>query len=287
MYCRGMTIVYFDRNVFADICELRRGLTGADVAKLEQAVSSGSIMIPISITLIEETLKILRSSEDSYSQHMETLLRFVDPAVMVKHHSILILEDCWSYAMNQPYERLIPTSEQFKSFLDLTKNKEDLITLAEMITESYKDSASFITENLLTTRANNEGATRPADFQDLWKGMAEWIISDICLPSCSRTVRRLCKKYDLQHMLEIRSLRIFTIYFAWLTYTGWFGIENEPRKVRTGEVGDWYHAIQSSAADIFVTQENKNQSGKLPYILNQIPIDGFEVLSLQEFLGGI
>ena len=61
-----MTIVYFDRNVFADICELRRGLTVDNVAAIQRAVDGGSITIPASSVVIEETISLLLDSEETY-----------------------------------------------------------------------------------------------------------------------------------------------------------------------------------------------------------------------------
>jgi hypothetical protein len=41
--------------------------------------------------------------------------------------------------------------------------------------------------------------------------------------------------------------------------------------------------LHASAADLFVTQE-QTKSGKLAYILDQLPIQGFEVINLKQFL---
>ena len=64
-----MVTVYFDRNVFADICELRRGLTESDIGIIERAVESELIIIPASITLIEETIGVLRDPREIQRTH--------------------------------------------------------------------------------------------------------------------------------------------------------------------------------------------------------------------------
>src|SRR5688572_9167704 len=46
-----LATAYFDRNVFGDICELRGGVTADDVGVVQQAVRSGALTIPASITL--------------------------------------------------------------------------------------------------------------------------------------------------------------------------------------------------------------------------------------------
>lgn len=57
-----------------------------------------------------------------------------------------------------------------------------------------------------------------------------------------------------------------------------------PRKMKEGDVGDFFHAVQASVANIFVTQENKERRDKLPFILNQVPTEGFTIMSLNEFV---
>jgi hypothetical protein len=283
-----MLTVYFDRNVFADICELRNGLTIEEVKRIQGAVDSGSITIPTSITLLEETVRILQSSEEEYDQHIKTVFGLVNKRWMVKPPNELLIEDCASYAEQQPYQRLIPVPAAMSGFLDLTKNRNDLLLLAGKITQRFNQSAEDITGGLLGARAvgleRNVG--RPDGFTDLWNGLAEGMIEDF-LDRCSRIVRRLCKKRGLSKMLGIKSLRIYTIYYAWLLQSGWFGIQDKPRRVKPGDLADWFHAVQAAAADLFVTQESKTKPGKLPNILNQLHVSGFEVINLEEFLAKI
>lgn len=97
-----MRIVYFDRNVFADICELRRGLSQADVVKIQRAVTAGVITIPTSYTVIDETISLVRGSEEKYKQHIKTVLGLVDKDRIIKPHTQLLREDCESYAFRKP-----------------------------------------------------------------------------------------------------------------------------------------------------------------------------------------
>lgn len=283
-----MLTVYFDRNVFADICELRNGLVTEDVRRIKDAVDSGSITIPASITLMEETIKVLRSSAEEYDQHLKTVFDLVNRRWMVKPPNELLIEDCASYAERQPYRRLTSVPDAMKDFLDLTKNKADLLVLADEIAQRFRKSADDITAGLLGAREAGleRKVGRPESFIDLWDGLAEGMIENL-LGRCSRNIRRLCKKRGLMSMLEIKSLRIYTIYYTWVLHSGWFGIQNNPRKLTAGDLGDWFHAVQAAAADLFVTQESKTKSGKLPYILNHLPVSDFEVINLEEFLARI
>src|SRR6185369_3727046 len=104
--CICMVTVYFDRNVFADICELRRGLTESDIDIIERAVESELIIIPASITLIEETIGVLGESDERYSEHIKSVFGLVNKEAMVKPPNELLKDDCFSYAQGKPYHRL-------------------------------------------------------------------------------------------------------------------------------------------------------------------------------------
>ena len=54
--------------------------------------------------------------------------------------------------------------------------------------------------------------------------------------------------------------------------------------MKEGDVGDFFHAVQASAATVFVTQESKDKRDRLPFILNQIPTEEFTILGLGEFV---
>jgi hypothetical protein len=69
-----MSVIYFDRNVFDHLCTLNCGVTEGDVAKIQQAVDSGAITIPASYTVVEETIPLIRLSEEKYEQHIQTVL---------------------------------------------------------------------------------------------------------------------------------------------------------------------------------------------------------------------
>jgi hypothetical protein len=123
----------------------------------------------------------------------------------------------------------------------------------------------------------------PDDFSEVWNGLAPTMIEGILL-QVPRPIRRLCKKRGFENMLRIKSIRLYTIYYAWLIHSGWFGVQGDPRKMKEGDVGDFFHAVQASAATIFVTQESKDKRDRLPFILGQIPTAEFTIMGLSEFI---
>jgi hypothetical protein len=281
----SIATVYFDRNVFGDICELRRGLTQDDVGVIEHAVQSQSVLIPASITLFEETIRVLRESDEKYDQHIKTVFGLIHRPQMVKPPNQLLRDDCCSYAEGLPYQRMTATPAKLKDILDVSKNREDLLALGDEITQRFQESAQNITKGLLAAKDAGEGRNvgTPDDFGEVWNGLSITMIEGV-LSQVPRPIRRLCKKHGFKNMLRIKSIRLYTIYYAWLIHSGWFGVQGDPRKMKEGDVGDFFHAVQASAADIFVTQESKDKRDRLPFILNQIPTEAFRIMSLNEFI---
>lgn len=285
----AMQRVYFDRNVFADICELRNGLTNENVKKIQRAVDTSSISISASFTLFEETLQVLRQSEASYDQQIKTVLSLIDKRRMIKQPKDILKDDCHTYAIsNSQYERTFDVPPQLAELLDPSKNREALLALSDKVSQFFGGAASNITDGLLEAREVGEKSNvgHPDSFESLWDELSLTIVKCL-LERHPRWIRRKCIKRGLEGMLRVKSIRLYAIYYVSLVHSGWFGVQEVPRKMKAGDLGDWFHAVQSSAASLFVTQENKERVGKLPFILNQLPTPRFEVLSLQEFLNRI
>jgi len=138
-----MSLIYFDRNVFDHICTLNCGVTEGDVAKVQSAVDSGAITIPASYTVIEETVPLIRVSEEKYEQHIQTVLRLIDKHRIIKPHNQLFKEDCLSYAFKEPQgPRMTQIPESFRGVLDLSINREGLNALADEIHAFYEGIAA-------------------------------------------------------------------------------------------------------------------------------------------------
>jgi hypothetical protein len=281
-----MSVIYFDRNVFDHICTLNCGVTEGDVAKIQRAVDSGAITIPASYTVIEETVPLIRVSEEKYEQHIQTVLRLIDKNTIIKPHNQLFKEDCLSYAFKQPQNpRMTQVSENFREVLDLSINRDGLSALADEIHAFYEGIAAGLQADFDKSieETKQRGYKGFASFQQVWDTLSLTFV-ERAVNRLPRIPKRLCKKRGLEHMLDIKSVRIYTIYYCWLFYSHWLKTDGVPAKVKASEGGDFFHAVCASAADVFVTQESKDRYGKLPFILSQLPIPGFSVMSLREFL---
>jgi len=281
-----MKVVYFDRNVFDHICTLNCGVTEAGIAKIQGAIDAGMISIPASYIVIEETVPILRVSEDTYEQHIQTVLNLINKDRIIKPHTQIIREDCESYALGKPLTaRTTKTPDNFRDVLDLSINRDDLNSLTEEIHVFYAGLASKYQAffNDVIDEMKHRGIRGFKSFQDAWVALSPIVVENV-VGRLPRTPKRLCKKRGLKHMLKIKSIRIGMICFCWFLYSHSLKTDGSPKKVDASEAGDFFHAVCASATNIFVTQESKDKYGKLPFILNQVPVSGFTVMSLMEFL---
>jgi len=281
-----MTIVYLDRNVFDHICTLNCGVTKADVGKIQGAIDTGAITIPASYIVIEETVPIIRLSEEIYEQHIQSVLNLIDKDRIIKPHTQLIKEDCESYAFRKPQTpRMTRTPDNFRDVLDLSINRGDLNSLMEEIHDFYSGLASkhqaFFDD--VIDEMTQRGIRGFKSFQDAWDALSPIIVENV-VNRLPRIPKRLCRKRGLKGMLNIKSIRIGTICFGWFLYSHSLKTDGSPKKVEPSEAADFFHAVCASAANIFVTQEKKDKYGKLPFILSQVPVSGFTVMSLKEFL---
>jgi len=278
--------VYFDRNVFADIYGLRRGLTESDVMKLQNAVDTGAIVIPASYTVIEETVSLLRDrGEEEYKAQMRSVLNLIDKTRMVKAHHELIRDDLLSFAYQRSFVRTTAVPENFERILDLSIDPNGVQELAEEIRAFYDHAATKRQKDFdrLIAETTEKGFTGFNDFPTAW-AIAAPIIVDSLVSRLPREAKRLCKKHGLGNLLNIKSIGMAVTYESWLLYSHWLRGDGSRGKVKASEQGDFFHAISASAADIFVTEEHKEKYGRLPYILSQVPIKRLTIMNLKELL---
>jgi hypothetical protein len=275
-----MKTVYFDRNVFADICDRRNGITTEDINLIKKAVEKRLISIPTSLAILGETAVIAARSVELFLKHLRTIEELVDKNYIVKDAQDILLEDCLSYASRMPTRSILPVSFSFeKAFQNPTYFPE----FAKNYKDTMKVVAQSITESLLALRESTDMSNPAKDFEEAWKTQAIKSVH-MLLRQLSEKNKRKCVKRGMVNMLLIPSVLIRSIYISWFFYAGGFGIEGTPRKVRSNDVVDMVHSIQASATDIFVTQENPAKSGTIPFLLNHVQIPGFRLMDLEGFI---
>ena len=127
----------------------------------------------------------------------------------------------------------------------LSKNRDDLIDLANDIEHFFDKSASGFTEGLLKAREAGlqRNVGRP-NFRQLWDSLSTTLAVEGLVSRCSQEVSAKCRDRGLDEMLKVKSIRFYTLYYLSLIQSGWFGIQDKPRKVRPADFGDWFHEFK-------------------------------------------
>ena len=280
-----MITVYFDRNVFADICELRNNLTNDDVEIIKQAIDSGKISIPMSSALLAETAAVLQESSVKFKQHINTFFSLIDKKRIVKQPDDLLRDDCVSFAYLAPYQRTLAISDIGRKHINSPKINNRWILLSKKHHPAIKNSVKNINDAILFWRDERErkNIKTSDDFIEVWEEYSPKLIERL-LKELPSDVKTLCKNHGIQNMLKIRSIRLYTTYYSWILFSGLGGVQGNPKNLQAGDFMDFIHTIQASVATIFVTQENKEKANKIPFILNKLPFSDLKTINIGEFL---
>lgn len=280
-----MITVYFDRNVFADICEFRNNVTQKEIDVLQEAVKAKQISIPLSSALLAETTVMLQKSNSEFLKHIKTVFSLISRNRMVKRNDDLLRDDCISFAYLAPFQRTVPLLDEGKKFINSPKADSRFLKVALNHPPAMKKAVENINLALSSYRQDieNAGLRTPVDFIDVWNEQSIKLVKRL-LSELPAKERKLCERHGVEKMLDIRSLRLYTVYYCWIRFSGLSGIQGNPRKLTSNDFMDFIHTIEASAAEILVTQENKTKANKLPFIINQMNFKNFKVMNLEEFI---
>jgi len=272
--------VYFDRNVFDYIKRIKDASNSTPaIDNLYQAVRDGKITILLSTTLLEETLPFLKLSKNALKEELENVFSLVEKRRMIKPAEDLLREAVQSYAFGRKIpDRLTKTPRILIAFLmkgKVTHELEEFIkgTLSrkDNFLESFTDAFE---EARRLGEERNIG--RPDNFQEFWNGMATSIAESLAI---RYELHKRCVERGIEGMIENRTIKLYSVYYAAWVFSKWFGEQGEPGQVKASDGGDFFHAVQASAADVFVTNDKK-----LSRWLKQVSIEGFEIMNIAQFL---
>lgn len=109
-------------------------------------------------------------------------------------------------------------------------------------------------------------------FETYWKNNNGWLTEELAKRA---GVLRKVKRRGVDGLLKVKSVALVVGANLSLLYSHHY----ENRAPLSGDSRDILHAIAASGADVFVTNDKKLQA-----VLSRIPVDGFQVMSLQSFL---
>lgn len=264
--------VYFDRNIFSTVRK-QSALTNNNMLRImETAVKENKINILFSHTLIEETLPTIAVSKTNLREELDIISKLVNTRKIVKYPKLLLTESVESYAYGKTIPKwVLETENEIQEFLETGKASFDL----DAFLSTVNDDKEQFTNDLERAFTSLRNTYKMISFDELWKQLGldtlKWLAE-------RQNLLEMCEERGIEGLLEIKPLRLYAIYYVNLVYSKLFGEQGNPGKIISSERGDFFHAVQSSVADVFVTEDRK-----LNRWLQRIPVNNYEVKTLEEF----
>lgn len=246
---------------------------------LKAAIDRGSIEILLSPTVIEETFPTIALSKRNLNKEFQLIFDLVLKGRIIKTPQVLLAEAVQSYALGHKLPDMLTKIHRkvvraLKEGRDSEKIAEKFITLARNDKENF--SSVFANVRRFGEAYNVDA---PMNFQELWKKSSLERAGSL---AASFNLYESCKKLGFEGLLEAKAVKLHTLYCLSWIYSKWFGEQGVPGKIGTGDFGDLLHSVQATAADVFVTNEKR-----LPLWLKRVPVDGFDVINLNELIDRI
>ena len=265
--------VYFDTSVFNHI--QKHWISSEDRIQLFSAIESGKLSVPLSQLCLEEAFCTYETDPKVAKEIILHILSLSDWRKLLKHPKDHLVNDITCYAHAQknilPYENNDGNLQYLPSLLGPTPHYRDLIKDIKEEKDNFRASIERAREKVLPIASQYKGKTSPS-FTIYWDGLSEKFAEDLA----ERTgLLEECRKRGIKGLLEVRSVRLHV--GASLSYI--YSLNHEKTEPHLGDSRDLLHAVSAAAVETFVTGD-----ATLARILNRIPIDGLQVLKIQDFL---
>ena len=275
-------IVYFDTNIF-DHLEQLNGVNEWDLFRVRRAVRHECIRVVLSYLNIEETLFIVPSQPKRAEARVKLIFELGDKHLVVRETKSILNDEIRAYSRGlpivSPFESLTCWMESELWSLAApvgTRKKKDLDRLLKtthrikMEYQSFMNWARGETEIMSRTLV---GGRYP--FQAFLKDNSAWLAEGL-----AKRAKALLKvrRQGIQGLLELKSVALAVGANFSLIYSHQF----EGRTPASGDSRDVLHSVAASSADVFVTNDRK-----LATILSRIPVQGFRVMNLTDFLNSL
>lgn len=272
-------IVYFDTNVFDHLEQRCHGVTDWDLYRVQRAIKHECFRLVLSALNIEETLFIVRSQPERAVARVKLILELTDRRLFALGQELILNNDIRAYAhatpWPSPFIEMDPEVEfNIRNLVQpASTSTVELDGVVELTRQEKEKFKQFLAESKdkLKPMADKIGA-KQYPFVDYLANNSGWLAKGLAERA---GVLPEVEKRGVEGLLNIRSVALAVGTSLSLSYSHDF----EGRAPRSGDSRDILHALIASVSDIFVTND-----GKLREILIRIPISGFKVMSLREFL---
>lgn len=250
-------IVYLDRNVFHHIrCRPQHGVKEADYKLLKRAVTSGKVRIAPSITLLEETLPVLRTTSDVGRLDNQLIAELTDRSKFIKPWNELLQDDIRCYASGKPLES--PFTREFDHLAIenyLTPSKAELPELLTVVQEAQAGKEEI--------QADLRAWKQPAcdGFRSIPKGrtLSFEDYKDRCVMEQAEALAERhkvlseCRERGFEGFLKVRSVE--ALLGAYISLS--FALARENYRVDAGYWHDLQNVVLASSTDAFVTHDTR------------------------------
>lgn len=233
----------------------------------------------MSTTVLEETVPALNHSPNTLRQELEAIFSLVQKRRMIKASDELLREAVQSYAFDRRLpEMLTRTPPVFEDFLTKGKVTQRLREFVETTIAQGNEFAEDFTETFLEVRRifEERNVGRPDNFKELWDAIALDRADGLAK---QYNVYNRCVERGIEGLLEVKTVKLYAIYYTAWIYSKCFGEQGKLGKVISSERGDFFHSVQAAAADVFVTRDSR-----LARWLKQVTVDNFDVLNFDQLI---
>jgi len=261
-----MKEVYFDTEIYAQICNRQSGIKESDVAKLVRSVQSDKVRVFLSSAVLDETVSDPNTSESEVLRRLRLIRRIAKRKIILKESTAIIDDTISTYAKKGrvPSFFMSPPS-YFKPALS-SPTRETWQQLEALATESQRriKERKASTEQLFKALASVENNGNVNSEQS--RSAMNAIVNHV-------GVRPDCDDRCLDELLKIRAMRAIT--------GSLLSQNNTPTNPNVAE-SRRHHLLCGSAIGTFVTPDPSVFTGS-----ERLPIDGLEIIELPTLLAGI
>ncbi|MBS1810095.1 MAG: hypothetical protein JST84_18180 [Acidobacteria bacterium] len=252
-------VAYFDQSALSDLC-LEWPLSSV-YNTIHRAVYKGIITIPFSVSIIEESLPVLKSTSKLRREANYCIFEeLFSPGLWIRPHTRLLKEEFFAYATYQkPPARWAPGMDWSKYLKPEPEREAEVL---KWIEESAKEKNN----NLLQMNAwrkfsdsVQDKSLYKKDFSYWWKTLSRAFVES---QAQFFGILKECEKRGLDGLLELPAVRVYIGYSVSSHYSKF----KLGEKFTRGDSRDHHHSVQATAASIFVTHDVR-----LVKILERIP----------------
>jgi len=275
---RSIRTAYFDTNVYTRFYK-RDGITEAGLQTLRTAVRSHKVSILLSETVLDETLSALKSNPDEALGRLEFTFDVSRWTQLIKSPADLLEGEIRAYAAGRPSPSPFQSVDSKLRGMLMNQDPESRAGLLSVIRDEQDGIQKFKNELQDIMDSKIAPLVKKVKEQNLQQSFQEYM--NVFEPEVAKSLADLsgcleeCLARGIQGLMSLRPVRICTYANISTDYARTY----EGRSVNRGDSRDMHHAVLSSAAEVFITNDQR-----LIKTLMRDPPTGFEVMDPLTFL---